>query len=423
MPTNPSPHPANSTTSLGLKGIAALHRYCHSIDGNRRFLAERLDWEEVATSSADHELHAKERSVVFQAGGCVVVCSEPLSDRSLAGRFLKRHPEGIGGIIFDVENAAHAFAFLERRGGTPTSDIQVSGEGPHTIKHFSITTPLDDVLFTFVERKNVDIALPLPGFVRQAAPTGGKNTFAFKAWDHITSNFQTMAPMVLWLEHVLGLERYWDIAFHTHQDRAVLDEKAQSAGDEAASAHAEQVRHLEMQKSGHGSGLRSIVMWDPKSGVRFANNEPYRPNFEASQVYIFCEDQRGAGVQHAAILVDDIMTTVPNLRERGVRFAKAPDGYFEHLPAHLASIGVDKIDENLAALKHADILVDGAGPGRYLLQIFMEDAARFEGDLKKSPFFFEIIQRKGDKGFGAGNFRALFEGVELAQKGRTAVAA
>jgi 4-hydroxyphenylpyruvate dioxygenase len=420
MPHTTSPEIASAPASLGLKGIAALHRYCHSLDGNRRFLAERLDWKEVATSSAELEAHDRERSVVFQAGGCVVVCSEPLSDRSLAGRFLMRHPEGIGGIVFDVEDAARAFAYLERTGGTPTSEVRSCGEGPLAMKYFSITTPLDDVLFTFVERKNTDVALPLPGFVRHTTATGGQNRFAFKAWDHITSNFQTMAPMVLWLEHVLGLERYWDIEFHTHQDKAVLDERVLDKRAVDA-AHAE--RHLEMQKSGHGSGLRSIVMWDPKSGVRFANNEPYRPNFEASQVFIFCEDQRGAGVQHAAILVDDIMVTVPNLRERGVRFAKAPDGYFEHLPAHLARIGVDKIDEDLAALKHAEILVDGAGPGRYLLQIFMEDAARFEGDLKKSPFFFEIIQRKGDKGFGAGNFRALFEGVELAQKGRATLSA
>jgi len=404
-----------ASTTLGLMGIAALHRYCHSLDGNRRFLSDRLDWEEIAISTPEHEQRTKERAVVFQAGDCVVVCSEPLSDRSLAGRFLHRHPEGIGAIVLEVDDAARAFRFLEARGATPTSDIETFPAGPAgdgALKLFSITTPLDDVLFTFVERVGGSRAIPLPGFARHAQKTGGQNRHGFRAWDHITSNFQTMAPMTLWLEHVLGLERYWDIEFHTHDDKAGVDENFSGKN----------VRHVPMQKSGHGSGLRSIVMWDPSSGVRFACNEPYRPNFEASQVYIFCEDQRGAGVQHAAILVDDIVDSVPNLRERGVRFAKAPAGYFDHLPTHLAQIGVTRIDEDLGALRRAEILVDGAGPGAYLLQIFMEDAARFEGDLKKSPFFFELIQRKGDKGFGAGNFRALFEGVELAQKGRSATA-
>ena len=114
-----------------------------------------------------------------------------------------------------------------------------------------------------------------PGFV--AAPPAARrpsNRFGFTAIDHVTSNFQTMKPALLWLEHVLGFEQLWEIAFHTN--------------DVAAA-----------QKREHGSGLKSVVMWDPHSGVKFANNEPLRPYFKESQINIFDEEHRGDGVQHS----------------------------------------------------------------------------------------------------------------------------
>jgi len=384
-----------STESIGIKGIAALHRYCHSLDGNRRFLVDRLDFEELGVSSPELEKRTRQRSAIFRAGDCMMVCSEPLSDNSPSGRYLKRHPEGIGAIGFEVDDAERAFRVLDKRGGTPTSEVQHFKHEGGDLGIFSLTTPLDDVRFHLLERR--EHVAPVPGFIMHDTPKGGSNRFGFKSYDHITSNFQTMAPMVLWLEHVFGFERYWDIEFHT----------ADVSTDE----------------NHHGSGLRSVVMWDPVSKVRFANNEPVRPNFESSQVAIFCDDQRGNGVQHAAILMNDLVASVPALRERGVRFVHTPPSYYENLPNHLERTGVGAIQEDIAELQKLELLVDGEGPGRYLLQIFMEDAARFEGDLKKSPFFFELIERKGDNGFGAGNFRALFEGVELAQKGRTTTAA
>jgi 4-hydroxyphenylpyruvate dioxygenase len=118
------------------------------------------------------------------------------------------------------------------------------------------------------------------------------------------------------------------------------------------------------------------------------------------------------------MIIDDIVDAVPQLREAGVRFVRTPGAYYDNLDEHLARQGVKAIEEDKELLRELEILVDGEGDGRYLLQIFMEDAARFEGDPKRSPFFFEVIQRKGDEGFGAGNFRALFEGVERTQQKR-----
>jgi 4-hydroxyphenylpyruvate dioxygenase len=150
--------------------------------------------------------------------------------------------------------------------------------------------------------------------------------------------------------------------------------------------------------------------------VKFANNEPWRPDFERSQVSLFADDLRGDGVQHAALAVRDILAAVRGLRERGVEFMPTPPAYYRMLPERLRRIGVGRIDEDLAALRELQILVDGEAPGRYLLQIFLKDSAGLYREAEAGPFFFEIIQRKGDEGFGAGNFRALFESIEREQE-------
>jgi 4-hydroxyphenylpyruvate dioxygenase len=221
------------------------------------------------------------------------------------------------------------------------------------------------------------------------APRGGKNIFGFTHIDHVTSNFQTMKPALLWLEHVLGFEPLWEVEFHTE--------------DVAGYAHRE------------GSGLRSKVMWDPRSSIKFANNEPYRPWFKRSQVNVFHEEHRGDGVQHVALGTRDIVAVVRGLRERGVVFMPTPGKYYDSLPERLRQHGIDSIEEDLQTLRELEILVDGAGPGRYLLQIFLKDSAGLYGSPEAGPFFYEIIQRKGDEGFGAGNFRALFESIEREQ--------
>jgi 4-hydroxyphenylpyruvate dioxygenase len=199
-----------------------------------------------------------------------------------------------------------------------------------------------------------------------------------------------MMPALLWLEHVLGFERFWDVEFHT-------DDVTKDRRD-------------------HGSGLRSVVMWDPKSGVKFANNEPFRPHFKASQINIFNEDHRGDGVQHVALGVGDILACVRGLRARGVEFMPTPGSYYDMLPERLARIGVEKIDEDVETLRELEILVDGAANRSYLLQIFLKDSAGLYNSPEAGPFFYEIIHRKGDEGFGAGNFRALFESIERQQK-------
>ena len=379
---------------LGILGIEGVHYYVRDLARSRKFYVDRLDFSEIGESSAELTRSGRQRSIAFQAGAYVVVCSTPDGSGGRAERFLKHHPDGIGTVAFRVENAARVFELLERRGGTPIDEIERFDDASGTLKTFSITTPFGDTTFRFNERQGY--AALLPGYEMHDPPRGGQNSASILRVDHVTSNFQTMMPALLWLEYVLGFQRLWDVQFHTGETARV-----------------------ELRD---GSGLRSVVMYDPRSAIKFANNEPYRPNFKASQINAFHEEHRGDGIQHLALEVSDMLSSVRTLRARGVEFMRTPDTYYDALPRRLEQLGIGAIDEDIRELRELQILVDGHGKSSYMLQIFMKDSAGLYRDAGAGPFFYELIQRKGDQGFGAGNFRALFESIEreqaaLAQKG------
>ncbi len=372
--------------SLGIQKLEAIHYYVHDLERSRRFYTQLMDFAEVGGSSPELTRAGRQKSVLFEAGQCSVLCSAPVGEGGRAWRYLRKHPDGVGTLVFLVEDIERTFRLLEERGGTPIDDIQRLQDDGGTFATFSITTPFGDTTFRFVERRGYRTLFP--GFVE--ARGAARNTFGFTHFDHVTSNFQTMKPALLWMEHVLGMEEFWHVEFHTNDV-------------------------TKRRKSGHGSGLRSVVMWDPHSGVKFANNEPWRPSFKSSQINVFHEDLRGDGVQHVALALPDIIAAVRGMRGRGVQFMPTPGAYYDMLPARLAEHRIGRIDEDIDTLRGLEILVDGDGPGAYLLQIFLKDSAGLYGDSAAGPFFFEIIQRKGDQGFGAGNFRALFESIEREQ--------
>jgi 4-hydroxyphenylpyruvate dioxygenase len=157
-----------------------------------------------------------------------------------------------------------------------------------------------------------------------------------------------------------------------------------------------------------------MVMWDPVSKVKFATNEPLRPHFRDSQIYKFVQDNAGAGVQHVAFNVESIVWTVEELKRRGVDFMDTAPSYYADLPRRLEALGIHNVKEQLALLEKHRILLDGSHD-RYMLQIFLREARSLYGDERAGPFFYEIIQRCGDEGFGYGNFRALFESIERLQ--------
>ncbi len=391
--------------SLGILGVEALHYYVRDLERARRFYVGRLDFSEVGESGKELREGGHQRSLVFRAGECTVVCSTPEGVGGRAYRYLRMHPDGIGSIVFAVEDAERAFSLLERRGGTPVHPVQTFETSSGRLSTFVITTPFGDTTFRFQERHG-DAPLFL-GLTEYEEPRGGSNRLGFERFDHITSNFETMSPALLWLEHVLGFERFWEVQFHT-DDVHMPAQGPSLKGDARVEARVE--------PGEHGSGLRSAVMWDPASGVKFANNEPYRPHFKDSQINIFHEENRGDGVQHVALSVTDILSAVRGLRQRGVEFMPTPHAYYELLPGRLEKLGIGGIDEDLSELEELQILVDGDGAHSYLLQIFLKDAAGLYHEPDAGPFFYEIIQRKGDRGFGAGNFRALFESIEREQR-------
>lgn len=372
---------------LGLRRLEAIHYIVHDLERSRRFYTEKMDFRETAASDPEREPTRGARTAVFEANDVRVIVSQPVGEAGEAARWLKVHPDGVAELVFEVEDIERTFRLLDGRGGTPVADVARTSAGGGTFSTFAMTTPFGSARFRFVERKGTDVISP--ALVRHDAPRGGDNAFRFGHIDHITSNFMTMSPALLWMEHVLGFERYWDIEFHTN------DVAAQSE---------------------HGSGLRSVVMWDPHSEAKFANNEPMRPNFHLSQIHLFCEDQRGDGIQHAALTVEDIEATVRGMRARDVRFMPTPGAYYDMLPERLGRIGVGTIDEDHGMLRDLEILVDGSAERSYLLQIFMQESAGLYNEPEAGPFFYEIIHRKGDRGFGGGNFRALFESIERQQR-------
>ena len=373
--------------SLGLKRLEGIHYYVRDLERSRTFYTSKLDFAETWRSSPELEQQGRQRSACFSAGNIQIVCSTPAGENGRAARFLAKHPDGVGTLVFEVEDIDKTFRLLEERGGTPIDDIQTFESDRGKLRTFSITTPFGDCTFRF--RQHTGAGALFPGAVPYKG--GGNNKFGFQDIDHVTSNFQTMKPMLLWLEHVMGFEQMWEVEFHT------------SDVDPARKT---------------GSGLKSIVMWDPKSNVKFANNEPARPFFRSSQINIFNEELRGDGVQHVALTVSDILTAVRALRANGVTFMPTPGTYYDMLPERIRKSGIDKIDEDIATLRELQVLIDGDHHHAYMLQIFLKESAGLYGDSSAGPFFYEIIQRKGDRGFGAGNFRALFESIEREQRER-----
>jgi 4-hydroxyphenylpyruvate dioxygenase len=377
-----------SSDHIGIVAYDSMHFVVENLERSRKFYIEKFDFKEVARAGDDLVARSGQQSVVFGAGDVRVCVSTPLTERSKAARFLRRHPAGVMSLGFRVKNLDDTIRFLEARGGTfladPLEDVDERGGRYRAIE---IATPLNDVAFRFVERS--DYRAFAPGFVDTGVGNAGKpeNVFGIQIVDHVTSNGLTMQPIVAWYRDVLGFEPFWEIKFHTK------DVAAQFA---------------------HGSGLKSIVMWDPVSHVKFATNEPLRPHFRDSQIYKFVEDNAGAGVQHVAFNVKDVIWTVEDLKRRGVEFMDTPLSYYRDLPRRLDALGIHNVTQELSVLEKHQILLDGSH-GRYMLQIFLREAKSLYSDERAGPFFYEIIQRCGDEGFGYGNFRALFESIERAQ--------
>lgn len=374
--------------SLGLQGIESFEFVVANLERSRRFYVDRLDFREVARSTREWSQRTGEESAVFRAGKIQVQVTTPLTQQSRASRFLRWHPDGIPQVSFRVKDLDRAWKFLEERDAAFVSAPEEVVDEKGRYRSFAITTALGDVLFRYVERN--DYQGFAPGF-EDLTPEDEGNRYRLMAVDHITVNTLAMRPWTNWLRDTLGMEQFWDVQFHTE----------------------------DVRKGDWGSGLRSIVMRDPDSNVKFASNEPLRPFFWDSQIAKFVEDHRGPGIQHVAFITPEIIPAIAGLREAGIEFLSTPGSYYEALPSRFKEVGLSMstIKEPIEELAKLGILVDGANE-RYMLQIFLQEGGQLYRDPQAGPFFYEIIQRAGDPGFGGGNFRALFESIERDQKAR-----
>ncbi|OAD55635.1 4-hydroxyphenylpyruvate dioxygenase, partial [Eufriesea mexicana] len=292
---------------------------------------------------------------------------------------LSRHGDGVRDIAFNVENIDIIVQIAKERGAVIINDIWEESDEYGTVKFATIHT-YGDTYHTLIDKSSYK-GFFLPGFQKLPEDPFSKNLpkVGLNFVDHIVGNQydKQMESVARWYEQCLQFHRFWSV------DDTQL--------------------HTEY------SALRSIVMANWEETIKMPINEP-APGKKRSQIQEYVEYYGGAGVQHIALNTNDIITAIQNLRARGVEFLDVPDTYYNMLKNHLKTKGV-QILEDLNILQKLKILIDYDENG-YLLQIFTKNMQ------DRPTLFVEIIQRHNHNGFGAGNFQALFEAIEMEQAKR-----
>lgn len=374
-------------SSLPLRHYHSIEHYVEDLDRAESFFVNTLGFKRIGKSTPEAVEREGMQRLVLAGGKTIhVILSQPLKDFSVAAQYLKLHPEGIGFLNYCVSDMDKTVNFLKPRRANFLYDPVTIDDRHGKLMQVAIATALDDVGMRFIDDTKYDHFGP--SFEMSSKAGSYASPYNFECVDHVTINVRALQPLTAFYRDVLGFERFWEIAFHTNDVNPNLPV---------------------------GSGLYSEVMWHPESGIKFANNEPAKPYFRNSQIDIYCRDNRGSGVQHVAYRVPEIIPVVESMKNRGALFLAAPAQYYDKVPGRLKKAGFQEtIAEDMNQLKTNDILVDGSEKG-YLLQIFTLELSRHFKDDRGGAVFFEIIQREGDDGFGGGNFRALFETIEIDQ--------
>lgn len=311
-------------------------------------------------------------SYLLEQGKIRVVLTSAMSSDNPVSRHAAKHGDGVKVLALEVDDAASALKETVARGAEMVQDLVTLTDDHGTVKLASIAT-YGDTIHTFVERGDYKGPF-LPGFeARQHGPADGDAGLV--AIDHVVGNVE-LGQMNRWVDfyaNTLGFSQL------LHFD------------DEAISTDY--------------TALMSKVMQDGSGKIKFPINEPAESK-KKSQIEEYLDFYEGPGVQHVALITGDIISTVDKLRDNGVEFLTIPETYYEDLDER---IGV--IKEKVEDLQRLGILVDRDEEG-YLLQIFTRPIQ------DRPTLFFEVIQRRGSRGFGLGNFKALFEAIEREQARR-----
>ena len=316
-------------------------------------------------------------SYVLKQDKIRIVLTTALNSKSPIGEHVKKHGDGVKVIALWVDDAKKAYEETIKRGAKSyLKPVTESDEFGEVVKSGIFT--YGETVHLFIERKNYKGDF-LPGFIKWESDYN-PSSVGLKFVDHMVGNvgWGEMNTWVKWYEEVMGF-----VNFLSFDDKQI---------------------HTEY------SALMSKVMSNGNGRIKFPLNEPAKGK-KRSQIEEYLDFYESPGVQHIAIATDDIIQTVRQLRSRGVEFLSAPPKeYYTAIPARLGE-HMKIMNENIDELEELAILVDADEEG-YLLQIFTKPVE------DRPTLFFEIIQRMGAKGFGAGNFKALFESIEREQQNR-----
>ncbi len=309
-------------------------------------------------------------SYVLRQNKITLVLTTPLNPEHPINAHLTTHGDGVRDIAFLTDDVDACYTIALERGATSVTEVEEIEDGNGKVRRAAIKT-YGDTIHTFLSRADYEGPF-LPGYEKHEINEEG---VGLRAVDHIVGNVED-GKMNQWIEYyesILGFDRY--VSF---DDKDISTEF---------------------------TALRSQVMASPNRGIKFPINEPAAGR-KKSQIQEYIECYIGAGVQHLALLTDDIIKTVAALRKQGVEFLFVPDTYYDEVWDR-----VGMIDEDREKVRDLGILIDRDDKG-YLLQLFTKPVE------DRPTLFYEIIQRKGCQSFGKGNFKALFESIEREQERR-----
>lgn len=364
--------PSTTTTfaadDFPLNGTDHLEFYVGNAKQSAMYYQAALGFELVAYCGPETGIRDRVSYVLQQDKIRIVLTSALTPDHEVA-RHVQEHGDGVKVLALWVDDAERAYYTALERGAK-------SAFAPKTLRDehgevvLSAIHTYGDTIHTFVERSNYNGAF-MPGFESRPSVYPFKPV-GLKYVDHCVGNVELgdMNKWVKFYQDVMGFK-----LLITFDDNDISTEY---------------------------TALMSKVVSNGNGYVKFPINEPAK-GLKKSQIEEYIDFYRGAGVQHIAVATDDILATVSQMRSNGVDFLRVPDNYYEDVPER-----VGKIEEKLEDLKALNILVDRDEDG-YLLQIFTKPIQ------DRPTVFFEIIQRRGAKSFGKGNFKALFEAIEREQ--------
>ena len=357
-----------NTDFLPINGTDYLELFVGNALQTAHYFQNAFGFQPLAMAGLETGLTDRESYVVVQDKIRLVLTS-PLHGGTSIGTHIDRHGDGVQAIALWVDDATNAYHETMKRGAQSFLEPVKTQDDSGSVVKSGIRT-YGDTVHLFIERKNYS-GVFLPGFV-EWKPMHVPASTGLKYIDHIVGNvgWNEMNKWVKFYEEVMGFTTL--VSF---DDNDISTDY---------------------------TALMSKVMSNGNGRIKFPINEPAEGK-RKSQVEEYLDFYGGPGVQHIAVATDHIVETVRTLRDRGVEFLQVPASYYEDLSAR-----VGEIDEEMASLRELGILVDRDDEG-YLLQIFTKPI------MPRPTLFFEIIQRKGARSFGKGNFKALFEAIEREQ--------